>query len=34
MAEKMDTYEAPVLTEYGTIEDRTRQVVDLSIVIG
>jgi hypothetical protein len=29
----MDSYEAPVLTEYGTIEDRTEQI-DISIVIG
>ena len=32
--ETLETYEAPVLVEYGTIEDRTKQLVDLSIVIG
>jgi hypothetical protein len=34
MAETLEAYEAPVLTEYGSIEDRTRQVIDVSIVIG
>jgi hypothetical protein len=34
MAEKQDRYEAPALTEFGTIEDRTRQLIELSIVIG
>jgi hypothetical protein len=31
-----DIYEAPVLTEYGTIEEWTRQDldIDISIVIG
>ena len=33
MTQKQDTYEAPTLTEFGTIEDRTRQI-EISIVIG
>jgi hypothetical protein len=29
-----DVYETPALTEYGTIEEWTRQFIDISIVIG
>ena len=35
MVEKPDTfdeYEAPALTEYGTVEERTRQI-EISIVV-
>jgi hypothetical protein len=33
MVETLDTYEAPALTEYGTIEDRTKQLIEISIQI-
>ena len=33
MSEHDETYEVPVLTDLGTIQDRTQQI-DLSIIIG
>jgi hypothetical protein len=29
-----DTYEEPTVTELGTIEEWTKQIIDLSIIIG
>jgi hypothetical protein len=33
MTQVAETYEAPVLTELGTIEDWTRQIIQISIII-
>lgn len=33
MSEHEDTYEAPALTDYGTIVEQTQQI-DISIIIG
>ena len=33
MREALDSYEAPALTELGTIEDRTRALAEISIIV-